>query len=634
MLSLRDPNHPLSRPYLLIVTAIPAVVFAVMWWWLNSNFLPFFGVGNSSISSSELVGAVAWWWNYRGLQKAQKGNEPEILAKQHNHKVYWNLAAAVVSVPFGRMIFTMIPPWNDAIGAYIGLLLGHISINVAFANSNKNRFVHDRGTVLISTEEALLKIKSRPIGKESKIKWAGFELPGEIAEGNFMVVGAIGTGKTRMHRELMASVLPNIRPGQDCRVIVYDVKSDLLSELSEMRPNSEVMVLNPFDKRSVAWDLLADIKTPNDASNFANSLIPPDNRDENAFFTTGARNIIASVINRLNVTHPGDWDLRRLIRITAKRERMEKLLEGSDRISQYFSPEKTFANIQNTIANVMVPLEPVAALWQRTQRKISLKEWVKKGDSILVLGGREDLQASLEHINRAALKMASSDFSVEDESALRSRLWFFCDELKFAGRLDSLPILLNSRSKGVRCVLGFQDMEGLVRRYGSIEAVREILSGCKNISWLRLTSSDTAKWASERSGELERFEYLETRTKDQQDKSVGEHLAKREAILPSEFLNLPDFVSGDADGFHLIMGAGGVFRSIAHYEFPKKSVPNFDPRPAADQILADWNDADDEWLDGGETDTEPEPPVKPKPSTGTSVPVGRVRFPKKPDERK
>jgi hypothetical protein len=58
------------------------------------------------------------------------------------------------------------------------------------------------------------------------------------------------------------------------------------------------------------------------------------------------------------------------------------------------------------------------------------------------------------------------------------------------------------------------------------------------VTWLKLTSTETADWASHRTGEFERFEYFDTQTKD--GTNVGEHLTKREAVLPSEFLNLPD----------------------------------------------------------------------------------------------
>jgi hypothetical protein len=222
-------------------------------------------------------------------------------------------------------------------------------------------------------------------------------------------------------------------------------------------------------------------------------------------------------------------------------------------------------------------------------------------------------------------KMIAETFLSERESPQVARLWFFCDELKTAGRLDSLPRLMNARSKGVRCVLGFQDFEGLVETYRSAETAKEILNRCTTVSWLKFTSRDTANWASERSGEFERFEYLDTQTRD--GSSTSEHLTKREGIMASEFLGLPDFSAGVAHGFHLIKGVRGVFPSSAHYGFPPNTgIPDFDPRPDAEQLLTPWNDSDDTWLDGGPTKPPDGPKPKPQPPKPDAKLLGRIDF--------
>jgi hypothetical protein len=96
------------------------------------------------------------------------------------------------------------------------------------------------------------------------------------------------------------------------------------------------------------------------------------------------------------------------------------------------------------------------------------------------------------------------------------------------GRFDALPMMLNARSKGVRCVLGFQDIEGLQTAYGSREEAMEILNRCASVSWLKLNSPDTAQWASDRTGAVERWEYTTTKTKD--GNNIGESLTERDAV--------------------------------------------------------------------------------------------------------
>jgi hypothetical protein len=64
-------------------------------------------------------------------------------------------------------------------------------------------------------------------------------LAGETADGNLLCVGAPGSDKTRMVRELMRSVVPIIGPGLDHRLLVYDLDGDLVSELHGMKPLSD-----------------------------------------------------------------------------------------------------------------------------------------------------------------------------------------------------------------------------------------------------------------------------------------------------------------------------------------------------------------------------------------------------------
>lgn len=578
--------------FVLPVTAVaPAALFALLWRFLNAEFLPYIGEGYDSPSDCFIAGLLFYFWvvlsyfNWRN----QKHSDGSVLP--HMKQVYWNLIAATIAVPGGRILFSILPPWDNALGGLIAFVVA-IVLSGRILKSRQGRFVHDRGTVLLSPEEARRQTRQLPGGSEPRIRFSGLDLPGEIANGNILTVGTVGTGKTRLHRELLRSIVPHIHLKSDRRVLVYDVKCDLLAELYAMAPPCEVLVLNPFDQRSVAVDLASDVQTPEQARHFAEAFIPPAKGEDKAFFTNATRNIVAGVIVGLNRVCPKHWTLRDLLRITADPKRLRKILAGSDLIAQYFKPQDTFDNIRNTIANVTVELEAVAALWERTSRKISLRDWVKVGGSILVLGGKENLQPALEPLNRIAFKIIATDFLSEPESPMRSRLYFLCDELKTAGRLDALPLLMNARSKGVRAVLGFQDIEGIIDAYGSREKAFEIANRCATVAFLKLTSTETAEWASRRIGELERYEYLETLTKD--GTNVGESLVKRPAFMPSEFLNLPDSVGGFVAGIHVIRGVSGPFTHTSHHKFPSTAPSlDFQPRDESDQVLEPWT-AEDE----------------------------------------
>src|SRR5262249_53998029 len=122
------------------------------------------------------------------------------------------------------------------------------------------------------------------------------------------------------------------------------------------------------------------------------------------------------------------------------------------------------------------------------------------------------------------------------------RTYLFLDELRDAGKLDGLGRLLTKgRSKGCAAVLGFQDIEGLRDVYGE-RAANELVGQCGNKAILRLESPATAEWASQVLGEQEGYDRSRSETAVGLEKVSGtlsEHLARRPAVLPSEFYCLP-----------------------------------------------------------------------------------------------
>lgn len=250
----------------------------------------------------------------------------------------------------------------------------------------------------------------------------------------------------------------------------------------------------------------------------------------------------------------------------------------------------------STIANTMRRLRPIAACWQEA-RPFSLSEWLEKGESVVVLAGKPG-EVGLETINRVFCKMLSAKLLKGPESALNSRFWLFCDELRYAGRLDALSDILNARSKGVRVALGFQEMSALVEAYGSRDRVRSIINNCASVSWLKLECEETAEWASKRVGQFEQFEYLTARSKD--GTTVSEHLSKREAMLPSEFMQQPSYRDDTVTGIHILHSVQGVFKSSSKYPpFTGDPSRNFIAREEAKKHLIPLTPNDVERLGVG-----------------------------------
>lgn len=548
-----------------------------------------------------------------------------VLQRRHARDIYRNASIRVAAVTEAFLRYhvrRLFIPATIVIATWYGIYLRGVTPNGAalfgltasaclawlIQFPGGTRVTRLRGTELLSYAAARTRASSQVAPGEETLVWGGLRLPERASEGNFGSVGAPGTGKSVLMQHLMQSVLPLIGMRPDMRAVVYDAKRDMLSLLSGMKLSCPIIVLNPFDSRSVAWDMARDLTDPAATREIAEILIPEKSNDQNPFYARAAQAVFAAVLRSFILVSPGHWTLRDVLNVTASPKRLRKVLSATPEtesvIEQIFKPATTFRNTLQTIAAATAVLEPVAALWSRNTRQFSLAEWVSS-ESILVLGTDWTYSKTLKAINRVLFYRLTQLVLNQVESRSR-RTWFFIDELKEAGNLDGLPSLLSfGRSKGVRVAVAFQDIEGLRRSdvYGE-KAANEMLGLLANKSILRLDSEVTAGWASQVIGEEIGIERTKTRGKE--GTSEVEHIYKREAVLASELMRLPPADATAFSGIHIIPSVG-VYSVRWPYRQDLCSpgpIESFLPRPAAEQLLAAWNDEDERRLFG----SDPEAP--------------------------
>jgi len=457
-----------------------------------------------------------------------------------------------------------------------------------------------RGTDVLSGHQAAHIASTLAPGERPPVNWSGLSLSERVAEGHFVVIGATGSGKTISLRLLMQSVLSGIGPRSDMRALIYDSKRDMVSILNGLPLSCPVVILNPFDARSVAWDMAKDITSPATALQVASILIPEE-QGQNRFFSDAARHLMAGVFIALINIAPKAWTLRDVVLIMSEEVRLRKVLQAVPHtrslVNQYLRREGTAQDIQSSIATRIAMFEPIAALWHKAPVRISLEDWVK-GDFILVLGNEESLRAPLDALNRVIFQRLT-ELVLNDTESTKRRSWFFLDEVKEAGKLDGLPRLLTKgRSKGARIVLGFQDIEGLRSIYGELTA-NELAGMCANKAFLRIDSEATARWAAQTIGESLFREYTSSTSHTRAEKnstttSTQEHITQRQAVLASQLMRLP---LPDASGFHgyyLTPAVGVYHKKVAFLGKLRRHGrrKDFEPRPIVDQYVPPWEPAD------------------------------------------
>lgn len=325
---------------------------------------------------------------------------------------------------------------------------------------------------------------------------------------HFLIQGMTGSGKTTVMKMLMHSVLPDqlAKPGE-CydlmyRSLIYDAKNDLLPFLYRMglSEEREIILTNPFDCRSSAWDVAADVTNPADAESFAAIVVTADQSNPDQFWEFAAREIVAGSVRGLIAAAPGRWDLRDLVHVTADDYLLGQILEKSNAghraAARYLQGDKRLGgSVLATLQRHLAPYRLIAALWERASSAFSFRRW-RSGTGVVLVGNHYRHSDAIARVNNLLVRSAVEavmDVPGEVEDDLT---FFFLDELRYAGRFPGFAQLLNQgRSKGARVVLAVQGMSGLKLVFGE-NGAGEVANACGNKCILQLADPQDAEWAN------------------------------------------------------------------------------------------------------------------------------------------
>ena len=448
------------------------------------------------------------------------------------------------------------------------------------------------------------RLKPNPPSISGPVIRFGMQLhPESFATSHWAAIGATGSGKTVVQRMLMQSVLPEIGLGHDRRALVYDAKGDAMPILAAIAPRAEILTLNPFDERGVAWDLAADIREPRVALEFAHILIPREHESQ-PFFSDAARHLLYGTVLGM-LLRGNEWTFADVLRALQSPGISKAFLKSHRHtrsiVGRYFFDKRLLNNIFSTLACKLLPFECIAASWETAKRMISLADWTTK-EQILVMGNSETSRAAIDAINRAKFRRVTQLVLAQSESFTR-RSWFFVDELSDAGRLDGIvPLMKKGRSKGGSVMVCLQSFAGLrdEKLYGPHFA-EELLAQIGNRFYGRLECPETAEAASRLFGDQDIDQYTTSHTSGKHSSTTTNHqIVTRRTVLPSEFLNTERCSkSNGLAGYYRTQFYGcsegtldgeDVFDNLLLP--PDPSVPDFIPRSMKSQLLRGWKKSD------------------------------------------
>jgi hypothetical protein len=428
-----------------------------------------------------------------------------------------------------------------AVGTAASVALGYFS-GRTLAVPEEHAKTHQRGAVVANSPRVTRPRRGRD-ANEQQITVAGHTIPIADETKHFKFIGTTGTGKSTAIQEMLTTAL-----ARGDRAVIADPDGGYIRRFYD--PKRGDVVLNPFDERSVKWDLFAEIKNGYDVDQLARSLIA-DHEGGDRSWRGYARTFFGAVTRQAH--EAGITDMGELFRllVVAENQELKGLVKGTP--AQPFLEEhnsKMFDSIRSVTSSAVGALEYVA---QQKADGFSIRKWVREeSPGALFIPYKAGQIATLRSPISAWMRLAIFEKMDQDEvpapdSNPQSRLWFVVDELDALGQIDGLKdALARLRKFGGRVVLGLQSVAQVSSTYGQGDA-HTIVENCANTLILRCSASEgggTARFASQLIGEREVLRTTTSTTRRASEMfgsvSESEHFNMEAAVLPAQIEQLPD----------------------------------------------------------------------------------------------
>ncbi len=262
-------------------------------------------------------------------------------------------------------------------------------------------------------------------------RWAGTAVPALDETKHFKLIGTTGTGKSTAIREILAGAL-----GRGDRAVIADPDFGYLNRFH--RAERGDLVLNPFDGRSVKWDLFDEIESSYDVEQLARALIP-DHDGQDRSWRAYARTFFAAVTRQAH--EAGTHDMEELYRllVMADSSELRGLVRGTP--AQPFLDEhnsRMFDSIRSVTSSAVGALEYVG---RQKGNGFSVRKWVREeSPGVLFIPYKAGQIAALRSPISAWMRLAifeTMDRAEEAHDSGRSsnrRLWFVVDDWMPWGR--------------------------------------------------------------------------------------------------------------------------------------------------------------------------------------------------------
>ena len=400
---------------------------------------------------------------------------------------------------------------------------------------NKKRD-HLRGQQLATGDQVSELIQRQKL--PTRLEIGGVPIPISVEDRGFLLAGSQGTGKS----QAVTRILDGLRAAGH-RVIVSDPSGIFYSRYAQ--PGDSL--LNPFDRRSVKWSPLSEIREIEDCAALAKSVIP-DGVGAESSWNDAAQAVLEGILRYCWQNKLTNSDLFNLACISSADE-LQQLLAGTPAMT-VVGNARYFGEVRPGLGRHLRAfeyLDPDAGVGD-----FSIRSFIENGGGSLFIvykqtqrdALRPNIQCALDVASRAVLDLPPA---AADRSQQR-RTWFVLDELPLLGRISSLVTLLTNGSKhGSAVIAGIQSVAQLREVYGHDQA-QTILATLGTWLTLRVPDAETSEYMSKALGDAEIRRVVQSGGESHGKRGGGKNQANnwqeqysmQRVVMAAELQNLPD----------------------------------------------------------------------------------------------
>lgn len=309
--------------------------------------------------------------------------------------------------------------------------------------------------------------------------FAGLDFSRDRVRRSIFLTGSIGGGKT----VATLSIIKNLMMSNHRLLIVDGPKGDYSRELPVPR-GTRVAVMGPW-LDGLAWDVAADVRTPQHARELARALIPVSDKDP--LWGNAAGMILTAILIKLMSENGEGWGWKDLS------DQAFQPIENLKEIAEKYYPPAVQAvadaeskTTQSIAINLVAFLADVYELGQAwggmpDDKRISFEKWWRGEytslDTIILQGSAEFSGIASAYIGGIVRFLAQLTASPSFEESKTRKNVIVIDEFAQLGRIDKIEKFLEiGRSKGCSLVAATQ----------TFSQVREIYGQNQLSSWLSM----------------------------------------------------------------------------------------------------------------------------------------------------